>query len=124
MHTCKRIIEHESSSPEVQARKRALYDSVIEYCTNRSECRRAKLLEYFGEQLSPGACDKTCDICLSPPLGEVQQEDGTEFARQALRLVRELQDRGKFTKRDVVSVFRGTSSTKVGSRSGEGGGGS
>lgn len=116
-HTPKHSITLESSSTELQRRKRALYDSVVEYCTNRSECRRSKLLRYLGEKLSPNACDRACDICLSPASGNVQLQDVTDLARQALRLVIELQDRGNFTMLDVVSIFRGTSNTKVRSRS-------
>ncbi|KAI4294800.1 hypothetical protein MLD38_040876 [Melastoma candidum] len=41
------------------------FSQMIEYC-ERSDCRRKKILESFGEQVPLSTCKKTCDACEHP----------------------------------------------------------
>ena len=38
---------------------------MVDYCENRSQCRRIQILKYFGERVSSDVCGKKCDICKS-----------------------------------------------------------
>ncbi|KAJ0040085.1 hypothetical protein Pint_28607 [Pistacia integerrima] len=43
------------------------FNQMVEYCEG-SGCRRKKILESFGEQVSASLCKKTCDACKHPNL--------------------------------------------------------
>lgn len=43
------------------------FNSMVEYCET-SGCRRKKILDSFGEQVSTSMCTKTCDACKDPNL--------------------------------------------------------
>ncbi|XP_023746068.1 ATP-dependent DNA helicase Q-like 3 isoform X2 [Lactuca sativa] len=43
------------------------FNSMVEYCET-SGCRRKKILDSFGEQVSTSVCKKTCDACKDPNL--------------------------------------------------------
>jgi ATP-dependent DNA helicase RecQ len=76
----RRMIE-QSEAPETRKRvERAKLDAMLAYC-ELSTCRRARLLEYFGEQ--PEAECGNCDTCLVPP----ETWDATEPARKLLSAV-------------------------------------
>ncbi|KZV33501.1 ATP-dependent DNA helicase Q-like 3-like [Dorcoceras hygrometricum] len=58
-----------SSSSEVDFSKKSLADfsMMINYC-EEAGCRRRKILESFGEQVSASLCAKSCDACRHPNL--------------------------------------------------------
>ncbi len=81
-----------------------------------SDCRRARLLNYFGE--SYVAADGTarlncgnCDNCLSPP----QLWDGSDAARKLLSTIYRLQQDGgmSFGAIHIMDIVRGKSTEKV-----------
>ena len=75
----RRFIEEKSEQEQ-----RIAYEqlrAMVAYAETR-ECRRATLLQYFGETLSPPACDG-CDNCLSPR----ETFDGTLHAQKFLSCV-------------------------------------
>ncbi|CAG8589623.1 1864_t:CDS:1, partial [Paraglomus occultum] len=39
------------------------FEAMTSFCEDKSVCRRVRVLEYFGENLSSDQCDKTCDNC-------------------------------------------------------------
>jgi ATP-dependent DNA helicase RecQ len=73
-----------------------------------SECRRVRLLAYFGE--ASGACGN-CDNCLDPP----QVWDGTVTAQKALSCVYRLWNERsqRFGTGHVIDVLRGQATDKV-----------
>jgi ATP-dependent DNA helicase RecQ len=85
----------------------AKLDAMLGLCET-SECRRVRLLAYFGE--ASGACGN-CDNCLAPP----QVWDGTVAAQKVLscvyRLWRERSQR--FGTVHVIDVLRGQATEKV-----------
>lgn len=74
----------QSSSSEGELSKKSLTDFnlMIEYCEG-SGCRRKKILESFGEQVSATLCKKSCDACKHPNLvAKYLEELTTSIARQ------------------------------------------
>ncbi|KAJ0933230.1 putative DNA helicase [Helianthus annuus] len=57
----------QSSSSQDRSPKKSIVDFnlMVEYCET-SGCRRKKILDSFGEQMSTSLCKKTCDACKNP----------------------------------------------------------
>jgi ATP-dependent DNA helicase RecQ len=102
----RRMID-ESEAPEAQKRVQAAkLDAMLGLCET-AECRRVRLLGYFGE--ASGPCGN-CDTCLDPPA----TFDGTEAAQQLLSCVYRTGQR--FGAMHVIDVLRGEATAKVAER--------
>ncbi|CAI9100749.1 OLC1v1037913C1 [Oldenlandia corymbosa var. corymbosa] len=80
----------QSSSVRDANSKKSLADfrQMVEYC-EESGCRRKKILESFGEQVSSSLCGKTCDACKHPNLVAKYLEELTSacaFRNQSSRI--------------------------------------
>jgi ATP-dependent DNA helicase RecQ len=75
------------------------------------DCRRVRLLAYFGEERPPGWRCGNCDNCLTPPA----TWDATEAARKALSCVYRFQQHGglSFGAGHLIDVLRGKSTDKT-----------
>ncbi|MEU3352502.1 DNA helicase RecQ [Streptomyces sp. NPDC037389] len=98
-----------SEGDEAHRRRLAAHlDAMLALCET-VECRRARLLDYFG-QTSAEACGN-CDTCLTPP----ETWDGTVAAQKFLsaifRLARER--RQKFGAGHIIDILLGKKSAKV-----------
>ena len=84
-------------------------DSMLALCET-VECRRVRLLAYFGQDPEAPACGN-CDTCLLPP----ETWDGTVAAQKVLSTVVRLQrERGqKFGALQIVDILLGRRSAKV-----------
>ena len=82
---------------------RAQLQQMVHYAEAR-ECRRATLLKYFGEELSPPCCDG-CDNCLTPR----ETFDGTIPAQKFLSCVHRICAKSGFSfgLNHIVDVLRG-----------------
>ncbi|MBI3370447.1 MAG: DNA helicase RecQ [Betaproteobacteria bacterium] len=80
-------------------------DALLGLCETPG-CRRARLLEYFGETSPPGNCGN-CDNCLNPPV----VWDGTILAQKALSCVYRTGQR--FGAGYVIDVLTGRSSERM-----------
>src|SRR5688572_5583023 len=99
----RRMID-ESAAGEAQKRiQAAKLDAMLGLCET-AECRRVRLLGYFGE--ASGPCGN-CDTCLDPPA----TFDGTEAAQQLLSCVYRTGQR--FGAMHVIDVLRGEATAKV-----------
>ncbi len=99
----RRMID-ESSAGEAQKRiQAAKLDAMLGLCET-AECRRVRLLAYFGE--ASAACGN-CDTCLDPPA----TFDGTLAAQQLLSCVYRTGQR--FGAMHVIDVLRGETTEKV-----------
>ena len=99
----RRMID-ESEAPEAQKRIQATkLDAMLGLCET-AECRRVRLLGYFGEAAGP--CGN-CDTCLDPPA----TFDGTEAAQQLLSCAYRTGQR--FGAMHVIDVLRGEPTAKV-----------
>ncbi len=106
----RRMIQ-ESEAGEAQKRiQSAKLDAMLGLCET-AECRRARLLAYFGE--SAGPCGN-CDTCLDPPA----TFDGTLPAQQLLSCVYRTGQR--FGAMHVIDVLRGEATPKIAQRGHEG----
>src|SRR5205809_1900487 len=88
---------------------RAQLQQMVHYAETR-ECRRATLLEYFGEKFLPQSCD-SCDNCLQPRV----TLDGTVHAQKFLSCVYRIHARHGFGfgLGHVVDVLRGADTEAI-----------
>ena len=103
------IVEGEGSQQQKDRQWRML-SHMIQYCENRSDCRRVQVLAYFGEMFSKEDCEHTCDNCSSDTV--FRNEDYTKHAIAALKLVTKLQQ-DNVTLLHCVDVLRGASTKKI-----------
>ncbi|MDQ2706535.1 MAG: DNA helicase RecQ [Actinomycetota bacterium] len=97
-------------SPGDLAHRRRLsqhLDAMLALCET-VECRRARLLNYFGQ---PAQSCGNCDTCLTPP----QSWDGTVPAQKVLSTVYRLdrERRQKFGAGQIIDILRGKLTAKV-----------
>jgi ATP-dependent DNA helicase RecQ len=84
-------------------------DAMLALCET-VECRRGRLLAYFGQTGSAPACDN-CDTCLTPP----ESWDGTVAGQKLLSTVLRLQrERGqKFGAGQSIDILLGKTTEKI-----------
>lgn len=94
--------------------------TMLKYCLNETECRRALIARSFGEKWHPQDCKATCDICTRLPSAttESQQcstseqfvtsEDVSECCRALIEIVEQAQAKEKrLTALKVVDALQG-----------------
>ena len=106
----KRIINDGEGSWEHKERQKQMLRNVVQFCENRSDCRRVQVLAYFNEHFSRDDCNSGCDNCSSGSVFETH--DFTGHARSAVKLVRRLQ-REDVTLLHCVDVYRGCKTKKI-----------
>jgi len=99
----RRWIDESAASEAHQRLSRQKLDALVELCET-VDCRRVRLLGYFGEQIVP--CGN-CDNCLEPPV----TMDATEMARLALSAVYRTGQR--FGAVHVIEVLLGKDSDRM-----------
>jgi ATP-dependent DNA helicase RecQ len=103
----RKLIDTSEGDDAHRRRQAAHLDAMLALCET-IECRRGRLLGYFGEQA--GACGN-CDTCLTPP----KARDGTIAAQKLLsavvRLKRERNQ--KFGAGQVIDILLGKQTPKV-----------
>ncbi|MFC7381777.1 DNA helicase RecQ [Sphaerisporangium rhizosphaerae] len=103
----RKMIDTSEGDDAHRRRLAAHLDAMLALCET-VECRRARLLEYFGQKGVP--CGN-CDTCLTPP----QSWDGTIAAQKLLstvvRLARER--RQKFGAGQIIDILLGRTTPKV-----------
>jgi ATP-dependent DNA helicase RecQ len=97
------FIEQEEAGDDRKRREHKRLDALLGYCEAPS-CRRASLLDYFGEQIEP--CGN-CDVCLNP----ADRIDGTEDAQKILSAIYRTGER--FGAAHIIDVLRGTETEKI-----------
>jgi ATP-dependent DNA helicase RecQ len=85
----------------------AKLDAILGLCET-TECRRVRLLDYFGEASRP--CGN-CDNCLDPP----EEWDGTEAAQKLMSCVFRCERASGFSfgAQQIIDILRGKSTQKV-----------
>ncbi|HKX37647.1 MAG TPA: DNA helicase RecQ, partial [Burkholderiales bacterium] len=99
----RRMIDESEAAEAHKRTQAAKLDAMLGLCET-AECRRVRLLGYFGEAAGP--CGN-CDTCLDPPA----TFDGTEAAQQLLSCVYRTGQR--FGAMHVIDVLRGEATDKV-----------
>ncbi|WP_197318729.1 DNA helicase RecQ [Saccharomonospora sp. NB11] len=105
----RRLIDTSEGDAAHRRRLSSHLDAMLALCET-VDCRRARLLAYFGQQLDGERCGN-CDTCLSPP----ETWDGTVAAQKLLStVVRLKRERGqKFGAGQIVDILRGKRTPKV-----------
>jgi len=103
----RRMIDESPAEEEFKRGQRGKLDALLALA-EAHDCRRVRLLAYFGEHSSP--CGN-CDNCLNPPA----TWDATEASRKALSCIyRFHQNRGqRFGAGHLIDVLRGKVTEKV-----------
>jgi ATP-dependent DNA helicase RecQ len=103
----RRMIDESETDDAYKRLSGAKLDAMLGLCET-SQCRRLRLLAYFGEAAAP--CGN-CDVCLEPP----ELSDGTVAAQKLLSCVYRLgRERGqRFGAGQVIDILRGKSTDKV-----------
>jgi len=107
----RRMIDESPAAEEFKRGQRGKLDALLSLA-EAHDCRRVRLLAYFGEESAPcAAFQNACDNCLHPPA----TWDATEAARKALSCIyRFHQHRGqRFGAGHLIDVLRGKSTDKV-----------
>lgn len=107
----KRMINDGEASQEQKDRQHRMLRNMIQYCKNRTDCRRVQILGYFGEQFSFENCKATCDNCSSN--NALEAKDVSDYAAAAVRLVKNIEN-SNVTLLHCVDVFRGGRSKRIG----------
>ena len=103
----RRMIDESPAHEEFKRNQRAKLDSLLALA-EAYDCRRVRLLDYFGEQ---GTSCGNCDNCLTPPA----TWDATDAARKALSCVFRFHQHGgqRFGVVHLIDVLRGKQTDKV-----------
>ncbi|HEY0855526.1 MAG TPA: DNA helicase RecQ [Albitalea sp.] len=103
----RRMIDESPAGEEFKRGQRAKLDALLALA-EAHDCRRVRLLGYFGEASSP--CGN-CDNCLLPPA----TWDATEAARKALSCIYRFHQNGgqRFGAGHLIDVLRGKLTDKV-----------
>jgi len=103
----RRMIDESEAEEDFKRLQRSKLDALLALA-EAHDCRRVRLLDYFGEASQP--CGN-CDNCLQPPA----TWNATEAARKALSCVYRFQQHGgmSFGAVHLIDVLRGKSTDKV-----------
>jgi ATP-dependent DNA helicase RecQ len=103
----RRMIDESPAPDEFKQVMRGKLDALLALA-EATDCRRVRLLHYFGEESQP--CGN-CDNCLAPP----QVWDGTDAARKLLSTVYRVQQQSgiSFGAGHVMDIVRGKQTDKV-----------
>jgi ATP-dependent DNA helicase RecQ len=101
----RRMIDDSPAEETFKQGQRGKLDALLALA-EATDCRRVRLLSYFGEASQP--CGN-CDNCLNPP----QTWDGTEAARKLLSCIYRFHQRGeRFGAGHLIDVLRGKTTDK------------
>lgn len=105
--TLRRMIDDGEGSFEQKARQKNMLRNVVQFCENRSDCRRVQVLAYFNEYFRREDCGNTCDNCKSDLVFE--SHDFSAHAAWAIKIVRHFETvlKEKVTVLYCVDILRG-----------------
>ena len=101
------MIDQSEASEEYKRIFTSKLDAILGLC-EAADCRRVRLLDYFGETGQP--CGN-CDNCLTPP----EEWDGTEAARKLMSCILRCQQSSGFSfgAQQIIDILRGKETQKV-----------
>ncbi|KAJ4990783.1 ATP-dependent helicase SGS1 [Stagonosporopsis vannaccii] len=106
----RKMIDEGDGSREQKQRLHDMLRTVVQYCENKADCRRAQVLGYFSEPFDSANCNKTCDNCRSD--ASFVTKDLTDYAAMAFKLVSKVHN-DNVTMHQCVDAFRGAKSAKI-----------
>ncbi|OMJ24350.1 ATP-dependent DNA helicase hus2/rqh1 [Smittium culicis] len=112
--TIEKFIEEGEGNKFHKERQTENLNRVIQFCENRTECRRKLVLSYFGENFDSNLCVKSCDNCLAKENRVVNLVDYTELSSNMIKLAKRILSTGrKVTLLYIVDVSRGSRAKKI-----------
>lgn len=105
----RKMIDEGEGSREQKQRLSDMLRTVVQYCENKADCRRAQVLGYFSEAFDASKCNSTCDNCRSD--ATFVTKDVTEYAAMAIKLVSRIHE-DNVTMHQCVDAFRGASGAR------------
>lgn len=113
VRTIQTMIQKDKNLDMVNKEKRLdKLQQVMQYCDNRTDCRRQLVLSYFNERFDPKDCEKNCDNCRNASNVVYQTRDVTEEAKDIANLVKSIQD-SKVTLIHCQDVYKGSKYQKI-----------
>ena len=106
----KRMIDDGEGSYDQKERQRKMLRNMIQFCENKSDCRRVQILLYFNESFRKEDCNAACDNCNSE--SSFESQDFTNDAVAAIELVKRVEG-DRVTLLHCVDVFRGAKNKKI-----------
>ena len=106
----RKMIDEGEGSFEQKQRLHGMLRTVIQYCENKADCRRAQVLGYFSESFDPAKCNSTCDNCRSD--ATFITRDLTDYAAMAIKLVSQVHE-DNVTMHQCVDAFRGAKNARI-----------
>ncbi|CAL7945068.1 unnamed protein product [Xylocopa violacea] len=117
MHRIRKMIELDNSNPAVIKTHMDNLFKMVSFCENKTDCRRALQLNYFGEIFDRQQCiankSTSCDNCRCKD--DFTMLDATNDAKQILRAVRDInQNRTcNLTLVFLTDIFKGSDLKKI-----------
>jgi len=106
----RRMIDDGDGEREQKQRQHEMLRRMIQYCENKSDCRRVLVLQYFSEVFHRDDCGAKCDNCNSE--SRFETEDFTDLAKEAVELVRNVASQ-KVTVLHCMDLLRGHANKKA-----------
>ncbi|KAI1512506.1 ATP-dependent DNA helicase hus2/rqh1 [Pyrenophora tritici-repentis] len=106
----RKMIDEGEGSREQKQRLNDMLRTVVQYCENKADCRRAQVLGYFSEAFDASKCNNTCDNCRSDTT--FVTKDLTDYASMAIKLVSRVHE-DNVTMHQCVDAFRGAGGAKI-----------
>ena len=106
----KRMIDEGEGTWDQKERQRQMLRNVIQFCENKSDCRRVQVLNYFNESFNRDDCKASCDNCNSNSTFETR--DFSELATAAISMVKRI-EKDQVTLLHCVDVLRGSKTKKI-----------
>lgn len=104
------IDKNQDLKHEQKQRQYQMLQTVVQFCENKTDCRRVQVLAYFGEIFNKENCDGKCDNCTSNSTYEMK--DFTEHAKVAINIVKTLEGQ-KLTAVQCSDIMRGAKTKRA-----------
>ncbi len=109
----KRMIDKGEGDFRQKERQKQMLRNVVQFCENKSDCRRVQVLAYFNEHFRREDCQESCDNCTSGTT--FKTEDYSDHARAIVNLVRQIWSYN-VTLLHCVDIYRGVKKKKTAGR--------
>lgn len=100
------IANNSTTTPDQKNRQREELKYVVQYCENRTDCRRQLVLSHFGERFESKDCHKTCDNC------ERSLTITKDYTKQAKEILLMVESIGKISLIQAADAYRGANNKK------------
>ncbi|KPI45641.1 ATP-dependent DNA helicase hus2/rqh1 [Cyphellophora attinorum] len=95
---------------QIKERQHYMLRCMVQFCENRTDCRRKLVLAYFNEHFKPEDCGQTCDNCSSNSVFE--ERDLSKHAQNVISMVQQLKG-SNVTMTHCIDIYRGAGGKKM-----------